>query len=143
MGTRRERRSRVVVLDTNVLVSALGWPGPERRVYEHCRARVLHQAISPDLLHELERVLRYPKFHFTDLESRSFLRDVISSAQLVEPTQSIDAVHRDPDDNRVLGCAVVSGAEWIVSGDAHLLELREYGGIQILTAVEALRPLPS
>jgi putative PIN family toxin of toxin-antitoxin system len=96
---------------------------------------------SPELLGELERVLRYPKFLFTESEIRSFLRHVTASARLVQPKQRIDVVQRDPDDNRVLECAVEVQAKWIISGDPHLLELREYKGIQILSAAAALRRL--
>lgn len=129
------------MLDTNILVSALGWRGPERLVYERCGARVMQLVTSPELLDELERVLRYPKFLFTESEIQSFLRDVTVIARLVHPRQRIDVVQQDPDDNRVLECAVEAEAEWIVSGDPHLLDLREYKGIQILSAAAALRRL--
>ncbi len=129
------------MLDTNILVSALGWQGPERLVYERCGAGLMHLATSPALLDELERVLRYPKFLFTESEIQAFLRNVIAIARLVHPRQRIDVVQQDPDDNRVLECAVEAGAEWIVSGDPDLLELREYEGIQILSAAAALRRL--
>jgi putative PIN family toxin of toxin-antitoxin system len=101
----------------------------------------MHLATSPALLDELERVLRYPKFLFTESEIQSFLRDVTAIARLVHPRQRIDVVQQDPDDNRVLECAVEAEAEWIVSGDPHVLELREHRGIQILSAAAALRRL--
>lgn len=141
MGTRREEQVEVVVLDTNVLVSAAGWRGPERRVYDLCRAGCLQLVTSPALLAELERVFRYPKFQLTDTHIRELLGDVIASAEVVDPTQRITVVERDPDDNRVLECAVDSGARWIVSGDPDLLELGEYEGIEIVTAAELLRRL--
>jgi predicted nucleic acid-binding protein len=73
------------VLDTNILMSALGWRGPERLVYERCGAGVMELVTSPELLDELERVLRYPTFLFTESEIRSFLRDVTVIARLVHP----------------------------------------------------------
>jgi putative PIN family toxin of toxin-antitoxin system len=124
-------------------VSALGWQGPERRVYEFCRAGDLRQSTTPDLLAELERVLRYPKFHFTEFEIRSFLRDLAACAKVVIPAERISVIQQDPDDNRVLECAVECQADWIVSGDPHLLELGEYRGIQILSAAAALRRSPT
>jgi putative PIN family toxin of toxin-antitoxin system len=98
-------------------------------------------ATSPELLDELERVLRYPKFLFTEPEIQLFLRDVTAMASLVYPRHRLDTIQQDPDDNRVLECAVEADAEWIVSGDPHLLELREYKGIHILSAAAALRRL--
>ncbi len=127
------------MLDTNILVSALGWRGRERVVYERCQAGVMHLATSPELLDELARVLRYPKFLFTESEIQAFLRDVTAIARLVRPKQRIDVIQPDPDDNRVLECAIEAQAKWIVSGDPHLLDLREYKGIQILSAAAALR----
>ncbi len=88
MGAGEERRVRTVVLDTNVLVSAYGWNGPERRVYERRRAGELRQSISPDLLLELERVLHYPKLEFTESEIRACLRDLAAHAKLVVPGTS-------------------------------------------------------
>jgi putative PIN family toxin of toxin-antitoxin system len=99
----------------------------------------MHLTSSPELLDELERVLRYPKLLFTESEIQSFVRDVTGIAGLVHPKRRIDIVLQDPDDNRVLECAVEAEAEWIVSGDPHLLELREHEGIQILSAAAALR----
>ncbi len=141
MGAGEEQRVRIVVLDTNVLVSAFGWNGPERRVYERCRAGELRQSISPDLLLELERVLHYPKLQFTESEIRACLRDLVAHANLVVPVHRIDVIEQDPGDNRVLECAVESGAKWIVSGDYHLLELHDFTGIQILSAAAALQLL--
>ena len=110
-------------------------------MYERCGAGVMHLATSPELLDELERVLHYPKFLFTESEIQAFLREVTAIARLVHPRQRIDVVQQDPDDNRVLECAVEAEAEWIVSGDPHLLELGKYKGIQILSAAAALRRL--
>ncbi|HEX8228447.1 MAG TPA: putative toxin-antitoxin system toxin component, PIN family, partial [Chloroflexia bacterium] len=62
-------------------------------------------------------------------------------AIFVHPTVPIDAIASDPDDNKFLECAVAGGADYIVSGDKHLLSLGEYEGIRILSPADFLRVL--
>ena len=128
----------LVVLDTNVLVSAFGWEGPERDVYRLCRRGELETVTSRPLLEELERVLGYPKFGLDHEEVEAVLADVKSVAGLVEPERAVRAVSEDPADDRVLECAVTSGADYIVSGDQHLLTLDAYEGVSVVRASELL-----
>lgn len=118
----------LLVLDTNVLVSALGWDGPEWRVYERVREGTYRLATSTALLRELERVLEYPKFELERTERVAFVEDVWADALLVQPTRRVFAIEDDPDDNHVLARAVTAGADFIVSGDRHLLDLRSFEG---------------
>jgi len=133
----------LVVLDTNVLVSAIGWRGAEYRLYRQCRSQGPQLAVSPALLDELRRVLEYPKLGFAGGEIDDFISDLLGHAVLVSPSQTLEVVEDDPDDNRVLECAVVAEARYIVSGDKHLLALEEYEGIRITGAQTALRELES
>ncbi len=130
-----------VVLDTNVLVSALGWRGPEHRVYGLCRKGCLQLATSSALLAELRRVLSYPRLGFGEAEIEGFVPDILEHASTVEPSLILEALEEDPDDNRVLECAVAAGARWIVSGDRHLLDPEEYRGVRILKASRAIEIL--
>lgn len=130
-----------VVLDTNVLVSALGWRGSERELYERCRTGGLELAVSSALVAELERVLRYPKLGFTEDDIGAFVSDLLSHAIIVSPPRTLEVVEEDPDDDRVLECALSAGARWIISGDKHLLGLGEHEGIRILGARAALETL--
>ncbi len=106
-----------VVFDTNVLVSAVGWRGPEHELYERCRAGEL--AISPELLAELERVLRYPRLGFAEEEIEGFISDLLGHATTVSPSRTVVVVEENPDDDRVIECALAAGARRIVSGDKH------------------------
>lgn len=121
-----------VVLDTNVIVSGLGWRGPSHDIVQSCLDLQHDLVLSPDLLAEIERVLRYPKFHFSDSEILDYLAILTESADLVKPDFQVAIVQDDPDDNRVLECALAGGAEVIVSGDGHLLDLAEFEKIPIL-----------
>lgn len=87
----------------------------------------------------LSRVLEYPKFDFTDNGKGEFYAALLGRMTVVRPTEDIDAIESDPDDNAFLACAVAGGAEYIVSGDGDLLELTEYRGIAIVIPDEFLR----
>lgn len=130
----------VVVLDTNVLVSALGWNGAERRVYRACRRGTLQMATSHPLLTELGRVLMYEKFSFAKGEIKLFFADICSHALVVSPAEVLTVVS-DDDDNRAIECALAANARWLVSGDRHLLALRRYRGIRIENAGKFLASL--
>lgn len=135
------RKTPRVVLDTNVLVSAFGWKGPEFAVYELCVAGLLQLCTSEALLDELERVLSYRRFGFSVVDRLAFLNDVKAAAVIVEaPTIEAVMLH-DPDDDCVLAAAVSGRVDAIVSGDADLLDLQEYQGIPIFGAGEFLARL--
>jgi putative PIN family toxin of toxin-antitoxin system len=126
-----------VVLDANVLVSAVissrGAPAQILRLWEEERFDVL---VSQPILEELERVLHYPRiqqrYDLPEEDVASFLRFMRSGAIIVEPSDKVTVIERDPSDNRYLECAVAGGASYIVSGDQHLLQLGEFRGIVIL-----------
>jgi predicted nucleic acid-binding protein len=72
-------------------------------------------------------------------EAVSGIRDV---ALVVAPTENIHVVTEDPDDDRVIECAIASGSQFIISGDNHLLRLNHYENIRILKLSEFLRLIP-
>lgn len=81
---------------------------------------------------ELIRVLSYPKFGLTAAEILPIVSDVRCSAQFVDVTSSLHVVTEDPTDNRFLECALDGEADYIVSGDRHLLSVGSFRGIDIL-----------
>lgn len=89
------------------------------------------------LLDELDEKLS-GKFAVPESKSLAFLSQLKSKVAVVNPSFVLDAVSEDPDDNRVLECAVAGKAEYIVSGDRHLLRLHSYDGIAILTVRQFL-----
>jgi putative PIN family toxin of toxin-antitoxin system len=126
-----------VVLDANVLISAVissrGAPAQISRLWEEERFDLV---VSQPILQELERVIHYPRiqqrYNLPEEDVVRFLRLVRGGAIVVEPDFEIQAIERDPSDNRYLECAIEAGASYIVSGDQHLLELGEFQGIVIL-----------
>ena len=124
-----------IVLDTNTLVSAIGWEGPPARILRACRAGRFDLIISSQLLDELTRVLTYPKLRMIaqhpDLPE--ILRWVHAPEHVVIPKRTVRVVTADPPDNRVLEAAVEGKADVMISGDEHLLGLIVFEGIPILS----------
>jgi putative PIN family toxin of toxin-antitoxin system len=136
------RRGVRVVLDTNVIVSALLFGGYPERVFLAGLRGEIQLLTSHALLEELESVLRV-KFRL----SLRFVKDTLelfkTVAELVETTSQLKVIAEPDDDNRVLECAVDGNAEFIVTGDTkHILPLKEYKGIKILRPSEFAKILP-
>jgi len=123
-----------VVADTNVLISGLFWEGNERKLLKMFKTEELANVISPQIIDELEDVLSRKKFNLTKKEIESAVEQVFSFSRFVHPVFESDAVKQDISDNRILECAVSGNADYIISGDKHLLDLKEYEGIKILNA---------
>jgi uncharacterized protein len=127
-----------VVLDTNVLVSRFLSPrGVAAEIFNRWSQELFELVVSEPILAEYAQVLRYEKVRtrhrMSDTEITDIMSDLRRYAVLVEPEQTPRVVKDDPDDDRFLSCAVAGGAEYIVSGDVHLLTLRAYQDIQILS----------
>lgn len=126
-----------VVADTNVFISALMFGGLPGAFLDLALMRLFALAISPALLDELDEKLRL-KFEMADKDALAVRSKLQGVAELVVPDFTLDAVRDDPDDNRVLECAVKVNADYIVSGDRHLRKLKEYAGIPVLTVRQFL-----
>lgn len=136
----------IVVLDTNVIISSLlSAKGAPAKIIGRWEAGDFDVAISPPLINELKRVLTYDRVRrylkFSDEEIDLFLKRFSTTAIMVDPHKTVDVIEADPDDDRVLECVLDGGASYIVSGNTHLLELKEYQQIVILNPVEFLAAL--
>lgn len=127
-----------VTADTNVIISALNFPGNPLRILDMAEAGEIRLAVSDDILTEVERVLQRPKFGWTHEQVDRAIRQLSAFAEHVEPKQRIDVVKNDPTDNRIVECATASGSDYLVSGDKHLLKLGQYQGVKIVTPADFL-----
>lgn len=131
-----------VVADTNTVVSGLLWHGNPRRVLEAARDGALQLYTSAALLAELEEVLQRPKFaqrlSLAGVASHTLVLGYAALAWLIDPAVIEPVIIADPDDDAVLACANAARAEAIVSGDNHLLDLKQYEGIPVFTAAQLL-----
>jgi uncharacterized protein len=122
-----------VVADTNIYISALMFGGLPGLVLDLGLMRAFTLVNSPALLDELEDKLRV-KFGVSPPDAAAIRIKLASAGDLIDPAIVLNVVADDPDDNRVLECAVAGQADHIVSGDRHLLRLKRHAGISILTA---------
>ena len=121
------------VFDTNVLVAAFVAEGICSRLLTRSRRKQFHLIVCPVILQEFDRVL-IKKFSTTRNEARSALQ-IVSQAvhSVVHPSQFVQSVCRDPDDDAILACALEARADYLVTGDVDLLELRVFEGVRIVT----------
>lgn len=123
-----------IVLDTNVLVSALGWEGIPGSIFEACVKGSFTLLLSPAIFDELKTILARHKFDFIpDEEKAIFLSLLTEIAEVTSPQARLDVIPSDPTDNRILECALSANADYIVSGDKHLLSLKNFNGIKIVS----------
>lgn len=132
-----------IVLDTNVVMSALLWRGTPYRLLQAIRQHTSLQLYSsPVLLEELTDVLTRPaatkQLAVIGKTAREVIADYLEAIELVEPIETPRVV-RDPDDDHVIAAALAAPADLIVSGDADLLDLNAFERIPIVTPAEALR----
>jgi len=127
-----------IVLDTNVLISAIVFGGRPREVLEKVIAGRFTMAISAEMLAEFQGVLEGKKFRYPPDIVRTIVRELLAVSELVRPRKKVQQIKDDPADNRILECALETGAACIVSGDKHLLELGRFEGIPILDAASFL-----
>lgn len=139
MGAKDQEETIRVVFDTNIFVSI---------IIKKALASELVPLISDvdkievfssrDLVSELARVLTYPRIvdvlRKAAIDPRMALGRILEFVTIEDVKQSVNVITEDPDDNAVLECALAVHAEYIVSGDPHLLKVGEFRGIKIMKA---------
>ena len=128
------------ILDTNVVVSGVFWKGPPFEILKAWQERRFRLVISLPILYEYRRVLE----ELTKKRSAvlgSILELIEFHSEIVGPVRFAKTVCTEPDDDKFLEAAVAAGADYVVSGDAALLKLTEYHGIQIVRPAHFLKLL--
>ncbi|MFQ6072670.1 MAG: putative toxin-antitoxin system toxin component, PIN family [Methanosarcinales archaeon] len=128
-----------VVLDTNIKVSAIGWKGNPRKILQLGIDGKITLLESLETLNELQEVLYRDKFDFIPSDKKlSILRILVELSEIIKPEIKLEVIKDDPDDNKFLECAIAGNANYLISGDKHLLKLKYFRGIKILSAKEFL-----
>lgn len=132
-----------LVLDTNVVLSALLWRGAPYRLLEQIRGQTDIQLYSsPALIEELREVLTRPspagRLGLIGMTAPEALLDYVDAVTIVAPASVPRVVPDDSDDDQVIAAAVSARADLIVSGDRHLLAIASYDGISIVNPAQAL-----
>jgi uncharacterized protein len=140
------RKFRAVV-DTNLFVSGLfAKDSPATELQDLWISRKFELVTSLEILRELSRVLQYPRIkerlQLKDDTIRRFFRLIFRKAVITRDLYSIDRIIKDPTDNKFLACALEAKADYIVSGDKHLRDLKHFHGVKITdvkTFIEKLK----
>ncbi|MDI6892742.1 MAG: putative toxin-antitoxin system toxin component, PIN family [Actinomycetota bacterium] len=129
------------VLDTNVIISGLiNSEGAPARVVDLWVNGSIRIATSLALIQKILDVIARPKFKplGTLNERCDLIKKLLERAEIVNPPQRLKIISEDDADNRILECALAYSADYIISGDSHLLNLGDYKGIEILSPDEFL-----
>ncbi|MCP4368441.1 MAG: putative toxin-antitoxin system toxin component, PIN family [Deltaproteobacteria bacterium] len=135
-----------VVIDTNVVVSALLFGGKPGELIQFWKTGQIQPLISKDITEEYLRVLAYPKFNLSENEiGFLFNHEILPyfKAVKIKPGRWKTAIEDDPTDDMFIRCAVSGKCKIIISGDRHLLDLKTYDRIRILSVLTFLKEFAS
>ncbi len=129
-----------LVLDANIFVSGYIWGGPPFAPIQRYGLRLDTLFITDDIIKEVEDVFKRPKFAVYGDRICGIMADIKKYGKMIAVPlgQRIKGVCSDPKDDKYLECALAAGADYIISGDNHLLTVKEYSGIKIVSAREYL-----
>ncbi len=124
-----------IVVDTNVIASAIFFGGKPRMLIDILMSNQIEAYVTNDIIMEYKETIAYLQNKYAKIPVLVPLAAIIESMKVIEPITSV-TVCRDSDDNKFIGCAVDAKCLFIVSGDKDLLDLHEYGDIKIITVSE-------
>lgn len=130
-----------VAIDTNVIISAFGWHGKPEDVVKLATTDRIKNFISLEMLAELRKVVAYAKLNFSEILQAEIIETVFSASSIINVNESVNVIIDDPPDNRVLECALSANVDFVISGDKHLLNLKAFKGIAILSPEDFLARL--
>ena len=127
-----------VVIDTNIYISAIFWNGKPREVIDLGRDGKITIFTSLDIENEIVGKLK-TTFKLAEEDVNRILLDFSTFTLPIRINKQLIVVQDDPDDNKFIECAVECRANYIISGDRHLLNLKEYEGIKLIKSSEFLK----
>ncbi len=137
---KKEKTVKTVVLDTNILVSALLFRGELSGIVDLWKKRKFIPVLSKETFEEFRTVLEYPKFSLTVEEIRVIIEEeVLPYFDIIEIEDKIRRICRDPDDDKFITCAASVSADFIVTGDKDLLDIGKYKSVKIIGASVLLK----
>jgi len=117
--------------DSNVYISALVFRKKALDLLDLAIEQGVEIAISDEIVEETIRVLR-EKFHWSDERLEEARATISSITRRVAPTEKLDVVKSDPDDNKIVECAIAAGSDYLVTGDNGILSLGSYGKTRMI-----------
>ena len=140
---KKEKTLKTVVLDTNILVSALLFRGELSGIVDLWKKGKFIPLLSKETFEEFRTVLEYPKFSLSVEDIRVIIEEeVLPYFDIIEIEGKIRRICRDPDDDKFIACAGSASADLIVTGDMDLLEIGKYKSVKIISASAFLKMFP-
>src|SRR3989304_8720918 len=140
-----KKRKLRLVLDTNVWVSAMIWGGSPARIVKAAEEGKVCIITSEEIVNEISRTLAYPRlkrvYEDAGISQQQMITAVLQITKLLDVKTKIHVVAEDPADDKFLECAVDSKADYIVSGDEHLLKIGTYKRTRIVSVRQFLKIL--
>ncbi|HME45296.1 MAG TPA: putative toxin-antitoxin system toxin component, PIN family [Syntrophorhabdales bacterium] len=137
-----KKKALRVVLDTNVLLSALILKGKLSRLVDLWRSGRITPVLSRETFDEFRRVLEYPKFSLSTSEVQGILQEeILPFFEVVERVDLVSGICRDPEDDTFLACAASAEVAFLVSADKDLCSLGKFGRVRIITPEQLLAML--
>jgi putative PIN family toxin of toxin-antitoxin system len=127
-----------IVLDANIFISSFFWGGKPRLIIERVIAGIDELFITREILDEVEDVIGRPKFHADKDEIHYLISSIEEIGNKITVKKRIKRGSRDKTDNKYIECGTTANVDYIISGDIHLLELKVYNHIKIVTAKDYL-----
>jgi putative PIN family toxin of toxin-antitoxin system len=127
-----------IVIDTNIFVSSFLWKGNPRKIIERVTGRLDKLYITDEILAEIRKVMLRDKFKLNEHTVDDYINTIKYFSIKVFPQNKIENISRDKDDDKFLKCGIESNADFIITGDIHLLELTKYEKIKIIKPKEYL-----
>ena len=126
-----------VVIDTNVVISALLFGGVPGKLISLWQGSAVEPIASKEIIDEYLRVLTYPKFKLNEEEINFLLyQEILPYFDVIDAPAGPRVIKKDPADDKFIRCAVAAKAKYIISGDQHLLALKNYQAIKILSPAD-------
>jgi putative PIN family toxin of toxin-antitoxin system len=137
---KKEKTVKRVILDTNILVSALLFKGRLSEIVNLWKKGKIVPVLSRETFEEFNKVLEYPKFSLSTLEIKMIIEEeVLPFFEVVEIACKVEGICGDSDDDKFIACAISAKADFIVTGDRDLLDIVKYKSIKIISGATLLR----
>lgn len=124
-----------IVIDTNIIASAVFFGGNPRRIIEALFEKKLEAFITPEILEEYHETFEELQIKYQEKRVYVPVTQIAEACRMIIPNQTFE-VCRDPDDNKFIDCAYAGKCIYIVTGDKDLLDIRKFKDIEIVTAVD-------
>ena len=122
-----------IVLDTNIFISGIFWKGASNKVLMNWKEGKFTLVTSLETILEIIKVLKDFKIKLSEDMIKELVDLIVQNSIIVEPKEKIDIVKDDPNDNIFIETAVAGNVDYIITQDNHLLKIKEFNGIRIIT----------